>query len=196
VPWSPSKFATVLTYEGQALYYHSNAEQAKQTGGMIALYPRQDDALKMAVPGGEPPQELHVTLAFLGDDVSHLDPTAFLEDLPRLLDSVTVITARVMGHAIFNPDGGPEGDREPCAVYLIGDTEQLPELHNDVLDLLGYHSVDFPIPAQHSPFIPHCTAGYSLPIAELSYAGDVLFDRVGLAMGGNVHFFSLLGATS
>jgi hypothetical protein len=172
----------------------ADAEQEKSTGGMIALYPRADDAYKLAVPGGEPPEELHVTLAFLGDDVSGIDPTDLLNQLPQVLDNVTVITARIMGHALFNPDGGddPEDPKEPCAVYLVGDSEQLPELHSDIMDLIrGYPSV----PEQHVPWIPHVTGGYSLPIDALSYTGPVLFDRVGLAFAGNTKFFPLMGST-
>lgn len=173
----------------------ADAEEAKQNGGMIALYPRQDDALKLAVPGGEPPQDLHVTLAFLGDDVSSLDPSELLHALPGLLDPVTVITARVMGHAFFNPDGGPNGDFDPCAVYLISDSEQLPELHDDVMDMLNYTLGDFPLPTQHLPYIPHCTAGYGLDIHALTFTGQVLFDRVGLALGPHVQYFPLMGST-
>lgn len=176
---------------------HADAEQAKSTGGMIALYPRQDDAMKLAVPGGEPPDELHVTLAYLGEDVSGLDPAPLINGLHSILEPVTVITARVMGHAMFNPDGGddPEEPKEPCAVYLVGDSEQIPDLHDSVMDLIEQYGIDYPMPAQHKPYIPHITAGYSLPIAELSYTGPVLFDRVGLAFGGNTQFFPLAGST-
>jgi hypothetical protein len=44
-----------------------NAEQAKGTGGMIALFPRQDDAMNLAIPGGEPPEDMHVTLLYSGE---------------------------------------------------------------------------------------------------------------------------------
>jgi hypothetical protein len=176
------------------LYRFADAEQAKSTGGMVALYPREDDAHRLAIPGGEPPEELHLTLAYLGEDVSGLDPTPIAHLVMQLAAQVTVITARIMGHALFNPDGGgdPDDPKEPCAVYLVGDTDQLPDLHEALLQGLSHVGS---IPAQHKPFIPHVTAGYSLPIAALSYTGPVLFDRLGLAFGGDTHFFPLLGAT-
>lgn len=176
----------------------AEVEQAKQFGGMIALYPRDDDAQKLAIPGGEPPEEMHLTLAYLGEDVSALDPTALLHRLPEILARATVITARIMGHAMFNPDGGddPEEPKEPCAVYLVGDSEQIPDLHSDVMDLLDDYGIDYPVPSQHKPFLPHITAGYSLPIEQLSYTGPILFDRLGLAFAGHTRFFPLAGATS
>lgn len=176
-----------------ALLRQADAEEAKKNGGMIAIYPRQDDAMKLAVPGGEPIEDLHCTLAFLGDDVSQMDPTTLLEQLPQILDPVTVITARIMGHALFNPDGGPDGTFEPCAVYLVSDSEQLPDLHDSVTELLAHSGMD--IPTQHQPWIPHVTAGYSLPIEELTYTGQILFDRVGLAFGPHTQFFPLMGST-
>lgn len=191
--WSLHPYYTSMEQYRMAATRRADAEQAKSTGGMIALYPRQDYAHMLAVPGGESPDELHVTLAYLGEDVSDLDPAPLAHLVARLTDPATTITARIMGHAIFNPDGGgPDGDKDPCAVYLVGDTEQIPELHRDLLEGLD----SFPVPPQHSPFIPHLTAGYSLPIAALSYAGPVEFDRVGLAFAGDTHFFPLMGSTA
>lgn len=173
-----------------------NAEQAKKTGGMIALYPRADDAYKMAIPGGEPLENLHVTLAFLGDDVTADDPQPLAAVTAGLADTYSVITARIMGHALFNPDGGdPDDEREmdSCAVYLVGDTEELPRLKEDVMSRLRTSQAE--IPRQHSPYIPHVTAGYSMPIERLSYTGPVLFDRIGLAFAGTTQYFPLIGAT-
>jgi hypothetical protein len=39
-------------------------------GGMIALMPTPEDAKRLAIKGGEAWSELHLTLAFLGDDMS------------------------------------------------------------------------------------------------------------------------------
>lgn len=172
----------------------ADAEQAKSTGGMLALYPRPDDAYKLAVPGGEPVEDIHLTLAYLGEDIAGLDPSALGHAVASIVDNVTVITARIMGYALFNPDGGPDGDKDPCAVYLVGDSEQIPDLHNDI-----QHAVEenFPdAPPQHKPFIPHVTAGYGLDITELSYTGPILFDRVGFDFADNVHFFPLMGSTN
>jgi 2'-5' RNA ligase len=201
MPWAELSYRfdpQITAVNEKVMLRLSNAEQAKQTGGMIALYPRQDDAMKLAISGGEDPSELHLTLGYLGEDVSDSDPGHLLEELPRILDPVTVITAKIMGHALFNPNGGddPEEPKDPCAVYLVGDSEQIPDLHTDIMDLLDRYGVDYPVPAQHKPFLPHITAGYSLPIDALSYTGPVLFDRVGLTWGSHAQYFPLTGATT
>lgn len=171
----------------------ADAEQAKQTGGMIALFPRVDEANKLLVPGGEPLEDLHVTLAYLGEQVSEQDPRSVMAALGQVADHTTVITARIMGHATFNPDNGPEGDKDPCAVYLISDSEQLPDLHHDVLDL-ATKLID--LPQQHKPWIPHITAGYNLDSTKLTYTGPILFDRIGYAYMGHTHFFPLVGSNA
>ena len=44
------------------------ADTGEHTGGMLALVPDNADAL--AVEGGDPAGELHLTLLYLGDDVT------------------------------------------------------------------------------------------------------------------------------
>lgn len=170
----------------------ADAEQAKSSGGMVALYPTNGAALQMMVPGGEPPQDMHVTLCYLGEDVSDLgDPGGLTRALGQIADSYTAIDARVMGHATFNPDNGPEGDMDPCAVYLISDSNQLAPLHQDVLAAC---SQEFATPTQHAPWIPHLTAGYGIDANQLSYTGPITFDRIGLKWAGNSHYYPLLGS--
>jgi len=45
----------------------ADVEQARATGGLIALYPRVVDAQTLAIPAGEPQQDLHLSLAVYGD---------------------------------------------------------------------------------------------------------------------------------
>lgn len=170
-----------------------NAEQSKSTGGMVALWPRTDYAEQLHVPGGEPVQDLHVTLCFLGEDVSHLgDPGGVSRAIANIADSFSVINARIMGHATFNPDGGEDGEKDPCAVYLVSDSDELPEIHKEVLDVC---QAQLNIPTQHAPWIPHLTAGYGLDANQLAYVGPVVFDRLGLSFAGTDHYYPLLGSS-
>jgi hypothetical protein len=160
------------------------------TGGMIALVPADPDAL--AVDGGEAVDELHLTLAYLGDDVTGWPAArrdALIETM-RVHAHRDPVTARVMAHAQFNPDGGPDGDRDPCAVYLVGDSDQLAPLRAAVLSEVG-EDEDFP--AQHEPFVAHVTAGYGLDPTALTFTGPVVFDRLRVALGGDVHDIPLGG---
>lgn len=159
-----------------------------RTSGMVALVPSADDVDKLAVNGGEDPSELHLTLAYLGDDVSQLSPQERNGLAGAILDhaqNLAPITARVMGHASFNPDGGADGDMDPCAVYLVGDSPIIPGLHDDLATRTSAE--------QHTPFLPHVTAGYGKSAGDLSYAGPVTFDRLRLALGDQAYDFPLGG---
>lgn len=201
VSWAEPHFATgygsfenvLAKADALMALRHADAEQAKSTGGMVALYPRTDYAQQLHVPGGEPVQDLHLTMAYLGEDVTGSDPGGISQGLDQIASSYTVIDARVMGHATFNGDGGPDGDMDPCAVYLISDSEQLTELHQDILDLC---TQQFSLPQQHMPWLPHLTAGYGVDQGQLDYHGPILFDRVGFKFAGRSHVFPLLGSTS
>lgn len=158
-----------------------------QTGGMIALIP--DNVEQLAVEGGLPPEELHLTLIFLGDDVSTWGPGQ-ADHLKALVKAsgpgLDAVTARIMGHALFNPDGGADGDKKPCVVYLVSDTPDLDPLHKWAT-WTTTTGEDYPTPPpQHTPFIPHITAGQDIGVDELSYTGPVRFGTLRLALGGDI----------
>lgn len=149
------------------------------TGGMIALVPDSESLELLPVDAGEPVHELHLTLAYLGDDVSDLT-AAEVAELEQHVRSAAAgswpLLARIMGHGTFNPDG--YNDRKPCAVYLVGDCTELAGLHERFAALAR-------VP-QHAPWIPHITAGYDKTAVDLGYTGPVVFDRLRLALAGTV----------
>lgn len=159
----------------------------EHTGGMVALIPRADDAEKLRVPGGEKQDELHLTLAYLGDDVvgwtadqrNHITSVA----LQAAQSAGAPVVARVVGPALFNPDGFD--GRSPCAVYLVGDSRMISPMR-DMLRMAIEHQQE-----QHEPFLPHITAGYGIPFGRLKYTGPVVFDRLRVAFGGDVYDFPL-----
>ena len=59
----------------------ADAEQAKKTGGMVALLPRSSDVDALLVSGGEPPEDIHMTVVYLGEDVRGQDPTELISQL-------------------------------------------------------------------------------------------------------------------
>jgi len=177
--------ANVIT---TARYVEADAEQAKQLGGMIALYPRRDFAEAMAVDGGEPVEDLHLTLAYLGQDVTDLPKDDLVAAIAALADGLGhAVTARVFAHAIFNPDGGPNSDRDPCCVYLIGDCEFLTPLRELVQEKC---QARFNLPDQHEPFCPHVTAAYA--VQRLDFTGPIVFDRLCVDWAGEQIEFPLL----
>lgn len=154
--------------------------EPEHTGGMIALIPANPGEL--TVDGGDPAEELHLTLAYLGEDVTGMDDATreqLLGDVRALAAATPPVEAEVMGHAAFNPTGAH--DHEPCAVYLVT-ADSLPALKSE----LAPHDV-----GDHPVFLPHVTAGYGLAPDQLSFVGPVTFDRIRVALADQTHDFPL-----
>lgn len=165
----------------------------QHTGGMIALVP--DDPGQLAVAGGDSPDQLHLTLAFLGDDVSQMsDATreALKGHVAAMSRGVPPIDAHIMGHALWNPDGGPEGDMEPCSVYQVQASPRIADTREYALEGAARH-LGADMPEQHPGFLPHVTAGYNITPDVMSYAGPVRFNAIRLALGGEVTDYPLTG---
>ena len=170
----------------------ADAEQAKSTGGMVALYPTPESAAKLLIPGGEPIEDLHLTLGYLGEDVRDLYSSVAAQMIVSdAAEWTPVLTARVFAHATFNPD--EYAGREPCGVYLVGDNKRLPNLYAEVQDGLAG---SYELPEQHTPWIPHITAGYGLRAADLSYVGSIDFDLLVLKWAGEEYTHQLAGVST
>jgi 2'-5' RNA ligase len=162
------------------------ADDDQHTGGMIALIPRADQAEAMAVRGGEKPDELHLTLFYLGDDVTGWnasDQNLAAGQAALVASRFGPIEVRTFATATFNPDG--HGDQKPCAVFLIGECGDVILMRDEIVQ------APYPHPEQREPFIPHITIGYGLNVSKLGEVGPVVFDRLRLTLAGKVYDFPL-----
>jgi hypothetical protein len=160
---------------------------------MIALLPADPQAL--TVPGGDRFDQIHLTLAYLGDDVTGW-PAERADQLVTAVGALASampgpLSARVVGHATFAP-----GDAEDqCAVHLVGDCPDLAPLQRQVVDVAAT-VLGAELPAQHAPWIPHATAGYGLDAAALDHTGPVTLDRLVVALGSVWHELPLGAAAT
>jgi hypothetical protein len=167
-----------------------------RTSGMVALMPTAADAQRLAVDGGEDPDQLHLTLAYLGDNATGLPPEtqqALHQVMGHLAAETPPVDARAAGHLLLNPDGGPDGDRTPVAAYLMSDSDALTPLHEAAKAAAG--AAD-PALTQFSPFIPHVSGAYDRDAGALGYAGPVSFDRMRVAIGDGHTDYPLTGPAS
>lgn len=196
-------------------------DQPEHTGGMVALIPTGEDAAKLAVDDGSSVDELHLTLAFLGDDVTGwdqelidavhqvvmklTDPSVADDDHPVPEDEHDYrgpgqrgpLTLNIFAHSHFNPNGGPDG-QEPCMVYQFsggGDLDRVRDLHSEVCYEIKDAIGEVHFPEQHSPYQPHVTAGYDLAPGSLSYTGPVVFDRLRVVLADLVTDYPLGGGS-
>lgn len=143
--------------------------------GMVALVPDAASRTALALDGGaaEIPEDLHLTLTYLGDDATAMPQErrlALMSAATGAATSLSPVAARAFGHATFNPDGG-----EACAVYLIGES--------DVIDVLRSTFDGYASSQQHAPFVAHVTAAYGRAAADLSFTGPITFDALRVAIG-------------
>ncbi|MFF2612366.1 phage minor head protein [Kitasatospora sp. NPDC058046] len=170
------------------------ADGSHLQGAVIALMPSAADAERIALPGGEVSDELHLTLVFLGKGADwDAGQRAELVDNVRsaaadLLNGPIVGAAFGVNH--WNPYGAT-----PSWVWAVGDDRERPDgapvladAHDAaVLALEGTH--DRPaVPVQHSPWVPHVCAAYSdegWPLQEMAdRLGPITFTRLRVAFAG------------
>jgi 2'-5' RNA ligase len=140
------------------------------TAAMVALYPDPSVARAMALPGGELPEELHVTLAYLGDDaVVRLDR----DRIEAALAAVnSPLAGEVGGLGRFN--GGYPAGQESWPLVALMDLPTLPEFRQRLVGTLKAAGVD--VVANHG-FTPHLTLAYVGPEDEEA-AAAILADGV------------------
>ncbi|MFJ1695668.1 phage minor head protein [Streptomyces sp. NPDC088252] len=164
------------------------ADGSHRTGAMVALMPTPEDAERLAVEGGEPVEELHLTLYFLGKgaDWTVDQRNELIANVQNRAADLQPVTARAFGANHWNA-----GTDSPSWVWAVGDDRDRPDdapdlsaAHRAATDALeDRHGPD--IPVQHSPWSPHICAAYSddpalLPQLE-ERLGPVTFDRIRLA---------------
>lgn len=189
VPQSPES-AAIDRVEQAAV----TAATVEHTGAMIALVPSPADAERLAVEGGEPVDQLHLTLAYLGEaDAIDADTrTAITEAVWTAAEAWGgTLTADGFSLSVFNP--GDSNDRDTCVVVGVsGDT--IETAHTDIATALDGV---FEAPEQHQPFAAHVTLAYTDDLSMVeelaeSRVGEITFDRLRIAFAGE-HTDIMLG---
>lgn len=128
---------------------------------MLALVPPMGVATHLSVENGTPPDDVHLTVAYLGlaDDVDH---DTLLRAAKTLCKRPSVV-GRLSGHAVFT------GGERDVLVALV-DSADLEALRRDALDAL--RDADLPFSTTHG-YTPHMTIRYldddeELPFDRLS----------------------------
>lgn len=116
---------------------------------MLALWVPDGVAAQLAVPGGLTPDEMHLTVAYVGD-CADVDQGALLAAAAALAGREPV-AATVSGHARFT--GGSDGD----VIVALVDSPQLDVLRRDAETALAAQGIG--IPSEHG-FTAHITVCY------------------------------------
>lgn len=174
-------------WPGRAKEHGLTAAAWVHTGAMIALIPAEADAQRLAVKGGKPPEELHVTLCYLGEggQWSTEERLRMAASVALSVQDLGPVKGKAFSLAYFNP--GDE-DMETALVYGIGG-DGVQQVYDRVKGAIDYAGEGGKIPAQHMPWVAHITASYvddlSLLKKLVDRLGPVTFDRVRLAFAGD-----------
>lgn len=154
-----------------------------QNGAMVALFPTPEVAAQLAQPGGEPADDLHVTLAYLG-------PAANVEGEDSLRQAVAEWAAKTapIGGSI---SGIGQFTAGPTPVtYASVDAPTLAAARERLLQCLWY---SWSSTTREHGFTPHITLAYDerqITVPNLA----VEFTEVTLAIGDQRETFPLAGA--
>lgn len=154
------------------------AEESNNTGVMVALYPDSDVAVGLAldVEGAEPPEELHLTLAYLGKAVN-LTPQQMLAlriIVAGFAYTSAPIEAQISGVGLFEM---PEG--RPPVTYASIDGPTLPDFRHALVEALT--AAGLPVSTDHG-FTPHMTLAYNRVPAQLDLQ-NIVFREVSVVIG-------------
>ena len=178
------------------------SDRSHLSGAMIALVPTASDAKRLAVKGGEAPEDLHLTLFYLGKGADFPPETRdhIVSSVRNVLGrgelgDCAPLTAGVFGIAHWNG-----GAADASWVWSVGDGPQDTESDVCVMDLNDFHRaagyaleeamLEVALPTPHSPWVAHICAAYTddLSLAkELEKrSGPVTFDRIRVVFGDDV----------
>lgn len=127
------------------------------TGVMVAFMLPNDVAALLAVPGHEPPEELHITLAYCGKVA---DMSALVQQKLRLIageiaQQYSPLTVTVSGLGTFPPS---ESSDWKVPLYAAIEGAKLHRLRSELVEQLTGHGV--PVSTTHKEFLPHVTLAY------------------------------------
>lgn len=148
---------------------------ANHDGVMVAFFLDPEMAQQFAVEGGEPPEALHMTLAYLGNQD---EAGASADELARVVGEWAAqtppISGEISGHGVFT-----NGDKP--VTHMSVDCPDLPAARQSLIEHLQANGLH---PRMDHGFDPHITLAYDNKPVEVP-ATPVTFNKVTVSHGEN-----------
>lgn len=134
-------------------------KQANHAGVMICFYPDRAVAEKLAVSSGEPADDLHLTLAYLGDtkDIPPESLAALVERLEDFASDEHPLSGMISGIGRFFAEG-------EHVAYASVDLPDLPHFRQELVEEIEKAGII--LPNTHG-YTPHITLSYISPDAAM-----------------------------
>ncbi len=154
-------------------------------GAIIALFPSKDDAQALALSGGLSASELHITLLYLGKELSDEQVDLIRAFLPVFAERLDPLEAKVTAVSRFT-----EADGKTANVLLI-DGPDFPSFREGLA--AGLWILGIETPSEHG-FIPHITLSYSEDerLVEDHNGRELVFPAISLARGDEIEHFGFV----
>lgn len=158
---------------------------------MIGFWLSEELATSIALPGGEAPKDLHLTVAYFGKlEIPNLD--GLLKTLEQFCTNTAPLTGVLSGVGRFNASETSDG---MDVVYASFDSPDLLIFRQEVLEIFNGFELQ---PSTTRGYAPHVTLAYVPSDEEISVkipTLDVEFRVVTLAVGDTYYDFELLGTS-
>lgn len=155
---------------------------AERNGAMVALYPSPDVAETLAQDAGEPAEDLHLTLAFLGDASELEGVDALKAVVAGIAAAAPPLTGEVAGIGHFT--AGPEP-----VTYASPDVPGLAELRQAVCDGCEGAGAE---PSTDHGWTPHITLAYAHSEPDIPNLA-LAFNTLSLVVAGERTDYPLSG---
>jgi phage portal protein, HK97 family len=172
--------------------YVTKDDDEGHTGVMIAFFPDAKTAKKLALPDGEPVNQIHLTLAFLGDknDID-LDVDALKKLLSDFASEASPLSGITSGVLRFSPSDSSNGLSPICALVNISG---LQKWRANLVETLEAAHVNI---ANNFDYQPHITLAYidsedHTPIDDVPSV-NLNFDQLWLCIGDDRYSFPIEG---
>lgn len=152
------------------------------TGAMIALIPSEFDLQRLAVAGGEDVDQLHLTLAYLGEAAAIDDRTRQGIIAAGTAYFTSIVRTEAFAVNVFNP----HNSAMDTALVLGIKGEDLEGPRTDLMSAV--RGVFGGMPDNHRPWIPHLTLAYTDDVNRVAEfcdkLGPITFDTLRFAFAG------------
>src|SRR5947209_457902 len=189
-PGKPQQQGNEVGNDTQKRAMKANDGDEKHTGVMIALFLDKKTAKKLAISDGEPASDLHITLAFLGnqEDID-LDVPALKKLLAGYASEAIPLTGTTSGVGRFSPSESSDG---LSPVYASVNIPGIQKFRSDLVQQLEASNIDI---ANDFEYTPHCTLIYvdkdaPTPIDSVPVL-DLTFDELWLCVGDDRYSFAI-----
>ena len=174
--------------------------QRRNTGMMLAFLLDPATAAQLALPDGEDPADLHVTLAYLGnmDDATppgKLNPAESRENLSAILRAFAASRSPIVGSTgglgRFAPSDSSDGASPVIALVNAPDLQEWRRALVNAIESAGYSA------AADFDYMPHITLAYIPPDAEMPVQDvprlSLRFETLCLVIGDDRYYFPIGG---